>query len=522
MPYKAGKGHGCGGAKPYASYNSETGEKKGCHETLAKAQNHVKALYANVPDAKKGSRMNGWKKVWQLLTGSPEQPVPVLQTRAIDVYDVMSQIRQAINDSEDLEGSYYDYYPSRLLYDEVTNSLYCVVNHRGKLLKADVDFSGGVDNITIGPMTPVKEVHEPITERGKVTVSRQKDGKLRVTMIAATAVLNRVSEIDSMALFDKFIERQEATGFYPAIDIHHLATVAGEEIFDIGQIDTSMRVGVAYVQSGLIDESKELGKRMARSLEQGESTWGCSIEYWPLAKETVEVADGVSVDVYTDGIQTRTTLLPEVEAASWFTQALKSRETGEVEMQISESQKKSLRSLFGSDEEFEKFFGSLNKVNRDTSEMVTRDVKTEPETPAKVETTTTTTETVTEETSREIEVDDELIGLIAAQVVERMAGNDQSEQTIAALTNVAEKLQALTGQVQGMNERQTKIETRLDSLERDEDEVAQEMLRQIPGKIRDRITVKHKPSETALDRSDTRSMADIAANTLDNLGGPNI
>lgn len=472
--------------------------------------------------------MNGWKKIWELLTGSPNQPETEMKTqsRAIDVYDIMQQVRGAISESTELEGSYYDYYPSRLLYDEGTNSLYCVINHRGKLYKSDVDFSGGVDKIKIGPMTPVREVHETITERGKVTVSRQKDGKLRVTMIAATAVLNRVTEIDSTTLFDKFIERQEATKFYPAIDIHHLAAMAGEEIFDIGQIDTSMRVGVAYVQSGLIDETKELGKRMARSLEKGELNWGCSIEYWPLSKESVEVADGVSVDVYTDGIQTRTTLLPEEEAASWFTQALKSREIGESEMQISESQKKSLRSIFDSEEEFEKFFGSLNKVNRDAGEMVTRDTKTETVTdPVKTETVkteTTTTETVIEELNREVEVDDELIGLIAAKVVERMTGDNQSEQTVAALTNVAEKLQALTGQIQGMNERQTKFESRLDNLERDEDEVTQEMLRQIPGKIRDRITVKHRPTESAPDRSDNRTMAEIANSTLDNIAGPSL
>lgn len=53
MPYDVGKGHGCTGSKPWAVYNSETGEKRGCHPTEESAKRQQRALYANVPDADK-------------------------------------------------------------------------------------------------------------------------------------------------------------------------------------------------------------------------------------------------------------------------------------------------------------------------------------------------------------------------------------------------------------------------------------------------------------------------------------
>lgn len=53
MPYRIGaKGtNGCGGYPVV----KENGEVVGCHPTRAKADQHLQALYANVPDAEKSS-----------------------------------------------------------------------------------------------------------------------------------------------------------------------------------------------------------------------------------------------------------------------------------------------------------------------------------------------------------------------------------------------------------------------------------------------------------------------------------
>jgi hypothetical protein len=52
MPYKiSGKGDGLG-CKGYA-VQDESGKTVGCHATRSEAENHMQALYANVPEAKK-------------------------------------------------------------------------------------------------------------------------------------------------------------------------------------------------------------------------------------------------------------------------------------------------------------------------------------------------------------------------------------------------------------------------------------------------------------------------------------
>jgi len=52
VPYKiSGKGDGLG-CKGYA-VQDESGKTVGCHATRADAENHMQALYANVPEAKK-------------------------------------------------------------------------------------------------------------------------------------------------------------------------------------------------------------------------------------------------------------------------------------------------------------------------------------------------------------------------------------------------------------------------------------------------------------------------------------
>lgn len=52
MPYKTGKGHGCPASKPWAVFNSDTGDVRGCHPSKKAARQQQKALYRNVPDAK--------------------------------------------------------------------------------------------------------------------------------------------------------------------------------------------------------------------------------------------------------------------------------------------------------------------------------------------------------------------------------------------------------------------------------------------------------------------------------------
>lgn len=56
MPWKASKGHGCPPSKPWAVVKPDGTGRRGCHESLAKAQKQIAALYAS---EKKGAAMSG-------------------------------------------------------------------------------------------------------------------------------------------------------------------------------------------------------------------------------------------------------------------------------------------------------------------------------------------------------------------------------------------------------------------------------------------------------------------------------
>lgn len=58
MPYVVVKDEkACSASKPWAVKNKATGDLRGCHESKSKAIDQQKALYANVPDARKHSEM---------------------------------------------------------------------------------------------------------------------------------------------------------------------------------------------------------------------------------------------------------------------------------------------------------------------------------------------------------------------------------------------------------------------------------------------------------------------------------
>ncbi len=50
MPWHVAKGAGCPPGKPFAVIKNSDGSKVACHKTRESADNHVKALYANMPD----------------------------------------------------------------------------------------------------------------------------------------------------------------------------------------------------------------------------------------------------------------------------------------------------------------------------------------------------------------------------------------------------------------------------------------------------------------------------------------
>src|SRR6185503_16507019 len=96
-----------------------------------------------------------------------------------------------------------------------------ITRNDGKLYKVPVTVDAD-SQVTLGEEQLVVMDFKPVTARS-LTVQRQADGQVRwFAMPACTAVLNRVGEIDSRALFDSFVDHIERGGAYPELDFFHL------------------------------------------------------------------------------------------------------------------------------------------------------------------------------------------------------------------------------------------------------------------------------------------------------------
>jgi hypothetical protein len=388
------------------------------------------------------------------------------------------------------------------LYMEDNGELYALFSKEGHLFRADVTIRNG--EAQIGELQEVQKVYEPVS---RFFVHRQANGDIRFAMIAATAVVNRVGQIDSTLLFDNMIRRAEETGYYPRLDFYHLGGV--HPAFEFGQFDVLARDGVAYVASGLMDKDHPLTSVILRSMDDGAS-YGASIEYYPFenAIETLEV-DGISIKVYTDGINTRISLLPEQQAASWFT-TITTRSLDNMEKR----QLEALRAAFGDEEELKKFLASIAGTNERAQGLIARALEGDAE-----DTTEEVTEEVTEEAAPPVlEIDDETIGLIAAEVV-RQLGEGALATVNGAIEKLTKDVGKLTGNVDALAGVQRQISGRVDALEADEDDKRQTWLGDLPA-ARRTVTVTHRPRQERPAEETVKTGADVAAATLAGLPMP--
>lgn len=240
---------------------------------------------------------------------------------------------------------------------------FAVASKRGKLYQIPVMMDG--DDVSFGEWREVVEEFRPaITAR--TIVRQQPDGLYRWLSISATSVLNRVGEIDSAALFDSFIAHVQETGEYPIRDFYHLGGKAR-----IGQSDFLARDGVAYINSGLFDDTP-IANAIARDHIENPNYWGDSITYLPTSSPEMMSLQGIDIPVYKTGIHRATATLPESRAASWFTNT----EVTEV-MRMREDILQELERLKDnaglSAEDFDAFVSAVDGVNREADGMIHRE-----------------------------------------------------------------------------------------------------------------------------------------------------
>jgi hypothetical protein len=239
------------------------------------------------------------------------------------------------------------------LYDD-NGSLYCIASAGGKVYRAPVILTTDV-NGTMTVVGALMEVPLFAARAGRMSIVRQADGAVRWFAIAATSVMNRVSEIDSRALFDSFVAHAEKTGDYPVLRFYHTTGL------DFGTADYLAREGYAYLASGVLNMQHPIAQAFVDAIEQGRGTWGCSIGFLADEAAMTEVTAGIRIPVYHKGINREISVLPESDAASWYTAI------GAEVSRMNERTRKALAELAGESPEMkakiEAFIATVDTTN---------------------------------------------------------------------------------------------------------------------------------------------------------------
>lgn len=401
----------------------------------------------------------------------------------------------------------------------------------GQLYKMQVH----VDDKNVITTDPEEKVSMEFTQRTTeiITVKREADNRIRwFAMPACTAVLNRSGEIDSTALFDSFVEHVDRTQQYPVLDFYHM----GEKIV-LGQADWVARDGVTYCASGLFDDTP-IGRAAAEALIKEPGFWGLSIAYVPTSKPTtIRSVEGISIPVYSAGINRFISLLPEGNAASILTSI--SMEVSRMKTEVMDA----LKRLVGDNKdllkEFELKIDSVNRtaegmISRDTSAILSKVTETKvtensapaPVTPDPKEVRATQLDEATingiiGQMLASPEFDSKIKELVAV-VIE---GKKETPETPVAPTpaeiQVQKSVEDMTDSMRTISAQLTEMAKRLDGVEKGADEKVREVVDNLPSKVTSKTIYRPRATmtpETVKERNaGKRDLAAIAERTLETL-----
>lgn len=400
--------------------------------------------------------------------------------------------------------------------------IYALFNVVGNLYRAAIDFTPDGSAMLGEAERVVQEFNPAPVGRSAMSMKRQADGSVRFVMVAATAVINRVGQIDSTRLFDDMIQRAQATGRYPRIDFYHLGET--DPMWEFGTVDTLCRDGYAYIASGTFDAGHPLTDAILRAWEADPTAWGASIEYYPILEscEYLQVARGVEVCVFNAGFNSRIAILPETEAAALFT-AIPHIEVKE-QRAMNELQKAALLRAFGGDTAaMEKFLAGVKGLNDDVTarDMIARAMGTPAETPAAVATpapAATPAETPAgDEAGPVFELDNEAIGAIVRSDEMAQAFTTALAPVMAQLAGILEQLKAHGEDISGLDDAATQIYTRLEAVEATEEQKRAVWMADRPARQPARVT--YRAREARQDTGAAESLAAVAERGLAQLNG---
>ena len=383
--------------------------------------------------------------------------------------------------------------------------MYAVIGVNGLLYKSPLTVSAS--GVTLGELTQVEIDYKPIGQ--SIRTTRQADGQYRwFAFPAATAVLNRSGELDSRELFENFVARIESgEAEYPYLSFYHV----GEQI-TLGRSDYVAVDGYTLLMSGLWD-SEPLANAVRQAVENSPDYYGISIGYVykPEMKQKLQVADGISIPVYTDGILVECSILAERDAACLMTGAYT-----EGVNRMNKKAKDELEKIVAGDPALEAQVAELeahvDSVNASTEGLIRRE--NEPVAEPVVEPVVTAEPVVAPgpvvepPAPVEIVMDEDAMQALA----ERVAGK-VSETFTAELVTLKETNEQ---NVNGLNEQITKLTARIVALETPLAETVKQTIADMPRNARTQIV--YRPTQrTAEQPEPVTTTEDIAQATLANL-----
>ncbi len=271
--------------------------------------------FTDIKLGKRSSRMATLRELLSSffgLSGSAESPQPPQMERAVSLEAIYGMVWQMLDEANRMTDGEAGWLHD--VYRDDYGNLFAVVNQGGKLYRAPLTVQQ--DQVTLGEWEHVVTEFAPV--RSKIRTLRMANGDAWWLSISCSAVLNRVGEIDSRALFQSFEDnfvRLAAESVYPYRTVYH----EGEGLA-YGQCRFVAAEDDLLITAGMYDMTHPLAQAEVRALANNGQEYGESIGYMPLsAPERVEVARDVAADVYRSGQLVEISLLEERDAASFFT-----------------------------------------------------------------------------------------------------------------------------------------------------------------------------------------------------------
>jgi hypothetical protein len=431
--------------------------------------------------------------------------------RSMSMGRVHQQVYEALGDAE---GGWA--YPIDIYVDDNGRDIFSIVAQSGKLFRVPIAISE--ETVTLGEWLQVKEEFAPVSQN-RFFIRRQKDGKYRWMAIAATSVLNRIGEIDSIKLFDSFIEKATKRNQYPRLDFYHYGET-NPKVWEFGTADYLARDGVCYIASGTFDEGHPLAEATIRACEGSDDEWGCSIEFYAYAEaETIVVEPEIKIPVYNEGENTRISVVLEEDAAGLFTRmGVKEGVTRTMDTKTRDA----LEKLFGTDsDELKSFMDQFEEGVDGTNKRVKNDKLIH----------RAVTEDVAEEATEEDETEEDAgsEGLVldeaaVAEITKQMVASPEMQaffqsvneiKTLVADSVVArEKDQQEIDQLKKSNSQLAKAVERLG---KDEGLKKSEYLQDLPANKRQVVTFRPRDAHSDDEEGDLEDFTAIAQRTLQGL-----